>query len=847
MNINKIIFYIKIFYNYKIMESKEINNINESFSASDSKEKKKKSKDFNISYILIKIDDNLLKKKYPKVLKVIKKIEKENKEILLKKENLKYFIYLFEIKVICLCRIIELKISDSFLIRKNSLILNAKSDNIKLLEKSFEKLKKILEETMEKLKIYMSYKDVITDNMKEHIILTYARGIHLQGKFCKLKKQISDATSFFNIGINLLSRNINKSIESETFCLFGKFLISLSCILIEDESYLIATDKIVDAINYFIKALFLTIDNPNGINIDEINKKIKNNSFIFSIKGLIISLFLLGISLEKLDYLDNAVTLYNQSHWIFKKFFKNIDPIFYSIIHSIKSRINKIKEGIIREIKNKYIEEKRLEKLRMIEQKNFLKALRLTNISNRGVFNTEKYLKMEKKLKNVLINIEKKYGKRDEDGKIFLPIIRYLNLNKNKFEFTFNYLVKEKQKQMEKKLGLEKNKNNKALSTDNNINFDENNLKRFKTININLSNTNIFKRKNYNLYMNSFDNNINNFMTLNNKKTFSYKDKLRKKFPENKKFKILNEEMKSEENEYFETKPDSIYSNIIKSNSYTINNNIHSLSLYRRFPTTHNVLNKKLNSYNSFDNKSNKKNTEFKNYIINSKNERNKQKKFLTKNSYVFGKSFRKGIKYLEKMDQREINFQKQLINLKDLEFEYEQDLKNKRNLKPVFSKDKIIQSAKDIYMKIKDKINDKLKTDNTIEITTKNEKSKEIDKILVQKMKVENSLIMGLNESKIDEIKKLEQNLEEINKNNYIKMLGIDYKNYKKKDNKNIDNEKMNEIEYVNKKNNEIMDNLDNEIFKCEQKNIVYKKRKKNFYLPNHLKKNKIKESYNN
>ncbi len=261
------------------MESKEINNINESFSASDSKEKKKKSKDFNISYILIKIDDNLLKKKYPKVLKVIKKIEKENKEILLKKENLKYFIYLFEIKVICLCRIIELKISDSFLIRKNSLILNAKADNIKLLEKSFEKLKKILEETMEKLKIYMSYKDVITDNMKEHIILTYARGIHLQGKFCKLKKQISDATSFFNIGINLLSRNINKSIESETFCLFGKFLISLSCILIEDESYLIATDKIVDAINYFIKALFLTIDNPNGIRIEDITKKIKNNSF----------------------------------------------------------------------------------------------------------------------------------------------------------------------------------------------------------------------------------------------------------------------------------------------------------------------------------------------------------------------------------------------------------------------------------------------------------------------------------------------------------------------------------------------------------------------------------------
>ena len=58
----------------------------------------------------------------------------------------------------------------------------------------------------------------------------------------------------------------------------------------------------------------------------------KNEPFINSIKGLILNLFLLGICLEKIDKLDNAFNLYNQSYWLFKKFSKNIDPIFFSIL-----------------------------------------------------------------------------------------------------------------------------------------------------------------------------------------------------------------------------------------------------------------------------------------------------------------------------------------------------------------------------------------------------------------------------------------------------------------------------------------------------------------------------------
>ena len=104
--------------------------------------------------------------------------------------------------------------------------------------------------------------------------------------------------------------------------------------------------------------------------------------------------------------------------------------------------------------------------------------------------------------------------------------------------------------------------------------------------------------------------------------------------------------------------------------------------------------------------------------------------------------------------------------------------------------------------------------------------------------MKLENSLIMGLNEAKIDEIRKLEHYLEEINQNQYIKMLSTSYLNAKKNAN---DNEVLNDIEYANKKNNQMMDSLDNEIIRCEQKNMAFKKNKKKFYLPNNFKKFKI------
>lgn len=829
-------------------EKNKANNNNSNDPENNSEEKD--IAQFNFSYILIKIDDYIAKKKYSKIVKEITKIEKENKEILFKRYNIKFYVNLFEIKILSLCHLIEGKISDLYTYQKNTLVFNSKLENMISLEKSFEKLKKILEEGMSKLKIYMNEKSVITENMKEHIILSYARAIYLQGKFCKLKKQVADAAAFFNIGINLLKRNIKKSIESETFSLFAQFLLSLSVILIEDNSYYTACENIDMAINYFIRVLFLTIENENGINIDSINAKSKNNPCINSIKGLIISLFLLGVCLEKIDRLDNAITLYGQSYWLSKKFFQKVDPIFFNLIQNIFSKVNEYKEDLIREIKNKYIEEKQKQKLRTIQERNLAKAMKLNNISNRGGFNIDKYLKMENRLKNVLDDVENKYGNKKEKGKKYLPIIKYLNTKKNKFNFTFDYLIKEKEKQMEKKI-KEKNSKYTIAKTESNCNTDTiYNTFNTESTNKYLITNNDERSPNFN----SFDYHEQKSKQKNNgfrsSKLSSFKEKMQKKLFKIRNNKLINGESKKRD-EYLSIKSNSNsntytnpnISNFAKSKSHSVKVNMPKYSFNTTTPNNNNFAFRTLKVkdesiqqkiFSKFEN-----NIKIKEFSVNSeKKTKNRQKGFITKNSFVFCRGFKKGIQYLEKMDKREMRFQKQLLNLRGIKEDFNDEIETINNYNSGLYKDKVKEEAKFVYLKIKNKIDDKLNINNNMDLKSADGKSKKIDKILMQKIKLENSLIVGLNDLKINELKKLDKDLKEVKQNQIIGILNPNNFGSQKKNLDKNEEKMMSEITLTNKKNNEVLGNLNNEILKFNEKTMIFNKKKlKGFSLSLNLK----------
>ena len=110
-----------------------------------------------------------------------------------------------------------------------------------------------------------------------------------------------------------------------------------------------------------------------------------------------------------------------------------------------------------------------------------------------------------------------------------------------------------------------------------------------------------------------------------------------------------------------------------------------------------------------------------------------------------------------------------------------------------------------------------------------------------MQKMKLENNLIMGLNELKINELKKLEKNLKEIKHNQTINILSQNsYMNEKKSF--DINEEKLiSEINLTNKKNNDMLGSLNNDIIRCDERTMKFKEKQKKFSLPFNLKKFKI------
>lgn len=120
--------------------------------------------------------------------------------------------------------------------------------------------------------------------------------------------------------------------------------------------------------------------------------------------------------------------------------------------------------------------------------------------------------------------------------------------------------------------------------------------------------------------------------------------------------------------------------------------------------------------------------------VNSDKRTKNRQKGFITKNSFVFCRGFKKGIQYLEKMDKREMKFQKQLLNLRGIKEDYNDEIETINNYNSGLYKDKVKEEAKFVYMKIKDKIDDKLNINNNIDLKSADIKSKKIDKILMQK-----------------------------------------------------------------------------------------------------------------
>jgi hypothetical protein len=410
--------------------------------------------------------------------------------------------------------------------------------------------------------------------------------------------------------------------------------------------------------------------------------------------------------------------------------------------------------------------------------------------------------------------------------------------------------MREKEKQMEKKI-KEKYSKYTTVKTESNCNTDTiYNTFNTESTNKYLITNNDEKSPNFNSFDYNEQKNEQKIIGLRKPKLSSFKEKIKQKLFTIKNIKLFNGEgkkmdehfsIKSNSNSNTYTNPNIL--NFTKSKSHSVKVNLPKYSFNTSTRNQNNLELRKLKAkdesiqqklFSNFD-----KNIKIKEYSINSeKKAKNKQKGFLTKNSFVFCRGFKKGFQYLEKMDKREMKFQKQLLNLRGIKEDYNDEIDTIKNYNSGIYKDKVKEEAKFVYLKIKDKIDDKLNINNNLDIKSANSKSKKVDKILLQKIKLENSLIVGLNDLKIDELKKLDKNLKEVKQNQIIGILNPNNIGGQKKNLDKSEEKMMSEISLTNKKNNEILGNLNNEILKFNEKTMNFKKKKlKGFSLSLNLK----------
>ena len=219
--------------------------------------------------------------------------------------------------------------------------------------------------------------------------------------------------------------------------------------------------------------------------------------------------------------------------------------------------------------------------------------------------------------------------------------------------------------------------------------------------------------------------------------------------------------------------------------------------------------------------------TKNKNTILNSK-KKNKIIKYYSpkqieryplSQSFIFNKTFKRKIEYLEKMNNREIKFQKNILYLKKVESRILKDVEKENDYTV-----KGINKANFSFNLIKEKIYKKFKKAKLLFVPSSQNKVDEIDKLNFQKSKLQENLIAGLNPKKLELLKVLDKNIEIMRNEQFTKLLHTN--NYKpKKDGvkeKDVYFEKFEKnIKNVSNINNNIISILDKDInnFKKKEK----------------------------
>ncbi len=770
------------------------------------------------------INNFLIRKNYKSVIKFI-----DNKFNIFENKFKDSLITIFNIKLNCYFKIINNKLNQ-YKIQNMNILYNKNSKLSISLEKLFKRVKIEIKSFINKLKeIYNNNNYLISFCNKEKLIQIYIENLFLLSRFSLIKHFINDSISYCSMAYNLIKDHIKKCKDPNVYNSYSKILLLMSTLLIKNGCY-------SNALN-FLKINFRLIKKEILIkcfNNEENNVKINIKNLSFNIKekfnksllNLVLNFYLTGICYENLNINTYSVQSYKSANFFCSNFFKENNRKFFEIIFETNILFMKkyshfnIHRKFEREKTKKFFEEKLLNKNKNDNnQKLFKNNSMIINKSEKFkklTYFIENQIKLNKHEIPYTINTIENKDNSDldileslkfiddllsENYKEYVYKNKNFNYNKPKRETIF-FLEKYNQKLFNKKL----NKNNSQqyfIKLNNKNNIDNNNFH---------SNISSFSVKNSVLLKQNKNNLENYFYANKNNNNFFNNSRTSKNLSFINKFKTFKES-----------------SSKLKLNNIIKNNNKDSILNNKKC-----FLKNKSHSSKNFKNKNkNKKLSAFEiqkkycknlshrnlNNFSHNLSEYKKIKKYPV-NIYYNNKSYKKKRNFLEKLEKREINFQKNLLSIKKY------DANVIINSNEILDKYQIIKDANCTFLRIKENINSENLSKllfflNNKEKNETNSYKNLIDKINNEKDKIKDSIVTGLNTKKINKIKELEKNIIEV-KNEHKNKLNNNNHNNKTIDSKNELIQRKLSQNY-NDINNSCLSNLSKELqqFKIKKSNI--------------------------
>ena len=747
-----------------------------------------KDSEFDEEFILEKINLYLFSKQYKEAIKFIELKEKTL-------EDQPFNFLFFDIKIKCYYKIINEKLS-TYKYRNKTILYSPEMKNSIILEKMFQKITIFFKDI-----IQMFLLEECNEGLKEKLLQNYCEGLYLLAKFHKIKNQPQDSTAYLSLSHSMLKTYIEKSKDPYTYHIYQKILILLISLLIEDNSYYTAIDLNTLCLKLCIKELFIRNNSDKGINLTNLPYLIRHN-YREIIQNINLSLYFMGICYENLGQLLKAVDSYKQASWFISKFYHESNSKFYEIIQGTEILASKYNDFLMEKIRNRDNEIERIERERIQKELDYERLKQLNKISYGLIYDLEKYPRISNFLENEI--------QLDKSGKpITISNFNFNTINRNEKE-NENYRPRQKVNMLETFLlynDLLSKDYQKYVHNSRGLNFNK------------IDKDSLEKLDKYNQNLILDKNIISEKRKKNEKKVFEQKlaSKIKKFIkPNNSDYKLFNNKTNSEEL-YFFNRKQSLFDKIEKPFSSSVS----SKTLFSK-KLSKKILEKNKQSKSMICLKNEKKQKEvFKSY------DPNKIERYPLINSFMFNNSFKKKLDFLEKMDNREIKFQKDLLYLKKVESRILKDVENEED-----STVRGINDAIFSFNLIKEKVYEKYKKSKLLFDSSSSHKIDVIDKMNVEKNKMQDSLIAGLNPKKLDKLKILDKNMVIKRNEQFTKLFQNNTtNNNKKKRNENFEKK----IQNVSIVNDNILAILDKDIINYNKKEkfiLCSKKNIKNFKL---------------